>query len=93
MTSLSFDISVLELLWTLARGLRVVLQSADAATVAAAPAAVRRTEFSLFYFADESHGDEPRYHLLLEGARYADTHGFSAVWIDWVKRKLVSTRK
>ncbi|MFG1839547.1 MupA/Atu3671 family FMN-dependent luciferase-like monooxygenase [Micromonospora sp. NPDC049175] len=43
-------------------------------------------EFSLFYFADDSVGsaapgaDPRRYRLLLEGARFADTHGFSAVW-------------
>ncbi|MFC7307919.1 MupA/Atu3671 family FMN-dependent luciferase-like monooxygenase [Streptomyces monticola] len=39
-------------------------------------------EFSLFYFADDStpHGDGGRYQLLLEGARFADRHGFRAVW-------------
>ncbi|MFE4976378.1 MupA/Atu3671 family FMN-dependent luciferase-like monooxygenase [Kitasatospora sp. NPDC056651] len=36
--------------------------------------------FSLFYFADESQYDKDRYRLLMEGARFADTHGFSAVW-------------
>ncbi|MFD7904191.1 LLM class flavin-dependent oxidoreductase [Kitasatospora sp. NPDC057904] len=38
-------------------------------------------DFSLFYFADGS--DDPsrgRYRLLLDGARFADTHGFAAVW-------------
>jgi natural product biosynthesis luciferase-like monooxygenase protein len=39
-------------------------------------------EMSLFYFADQSLegsvGD--RYRLLLEGARFADTHGLVAVW-------------
>ncbi|MGW3409401.1 MupA/Atu3671 family FMN-dependent luciferase-like monooxygenase [Streptomyces sp. NPDC000888] len=39
-------------------------------------------DFSLFYFADGSVGETGggRYDLLLEGAKYADTHGFSAVW-------------
>ncbi|WP_217552330.1 MupA/Atu3671 family FMN-dependent luciferase-like monooxygenase [Streptomyces sp. GbtcB6] len=43
-------------------------------------------DFSLFYFADGSVGESAgesgggRYDLLLEGAKYADTHGFSAVW-------------
>ncbi|WSJ90984.1 LLM class flavin-dependent oxidoreductase [Streptomyces sp. NBC_01304] len=39
-------------------------------------------DFSLFYFADGSVGstDGGRYDLLLDGARFADTHGFSAVW-------------
>ncbi|MET8760702.1 MupA/Atu3671 family FMN-dependent luciferase-like monooxygenase [Lentzea sp. NPDC004782] len=33
---------------------------------------------SLFYFADDA--AEDGYRLLLEGARFADTHGFTAVW-------------
>ncbi len=87
-TSISFDISVLELLWTLARGFKVVLlpDGADrrtpASPTAQAPAvASRRLEFSLFYFADSATsrpGD--RYRLLMEGARFADAHDFEAVW-------------
>ncbi|HSW17526.1 MAG TPA: MupA/Atu3671 family FMN-dependent luciferase-like monooxygenase [Ramlibacter sp.] len=77
-TSLSFDISVLELLWTLARGFTVVVHSnAPVAAAAAAPA----IDFSLFYFAsDESAQGGDRYRLLMDGARFADEHGFSAVW-------------
>ncbi|MFD5425747.1 MupA/Atu3671 family FMN-dependent luciferase-like monooxygenase [Streptomyces sp. NPDC127084] len=41
-------------------------------------------DFSLFYFADDSashpDGGAGRYELLLEGARFADQHGFRAVW-------------
>lgn len=39
-------------------------------------------DFSLFYFADDSTADggSGRYDLLLEGARFADRHGFRAVW-------------
>ncbi|MER6678551.1 MupA/Atu3671 family FMN-dependent luciferase-like monooxygenase [Streptomyces sp. NPDC000983] len=42
-------------------------------------------DFSLFYFADNSAGTaagDPRgrYDLLLEGARFADRNGFTAVW-------------
>ncbi|MGW0364197.1 MupA/Atu3671 family FMN-dependent luciferase-like monooxygenase [Streptomyces sp. NPDC002990] len=36
--------------------------------------------FSLFYFADGQGRGREQYRLLLEGARFADTHGFSAVW-------------
>ncbi|MDB5100230.1 MAG: non-ribosomal peptide synthetase [Cyanobacteria bacterium RYN_339] len=42
----------------------------------------RRLDFSLFYFASEASttpGDP--YKLLLDGARYADQHGFHAVWV------------
>jgi natural product biosynthesis luciferase-like monooxygenase protein len=37
-------------------------------------------DFSLFYFADDSSGMGNSYRLLLEGAKFADTHEFSAVW-------------
>ncbi|WP_434599552.1 MupA/Atu3671 family FMN-dependent luciferase-like monooxygenase [Streptomyces sp. A5-4] len=39
-------------------------------------------DFSLFYFADDSTPNDGggRYELLLEGARFADRHGFRAVW-------------
>ncbi|MDX1547239.1 MAG: LLM class flavin-dependent oxidoreductase [Rhodothermales bacterium] len=89
-TSLSFDISVLELLWTLARGFKVVLYDAEAER--AAPAvpptngrhrpAEKDIDFSLFYFASDEGGDgaAEKYRLLLEGARFGDAHGFSAVW-------------
>ncbi|MFD9359825.1 MupA/Atu3671 family FMN-dependent luciferase-like monooxygenase [Streptomyces sp. NPDC060031] len=39
-------------------------------------------DFSLFYFANDStdSGDAGRYELLLEGAKFADRNGFTAVW-------------
>jgi natural product biosynthesis luciferase-like monooxygenase protein len=39
-------------------------------------------ELSLFYFADDAAGAgrRDRYRLLLDGARFADAHDFSAVW-------------
>ncbi|WP_224360633.1 non-ribosomal peptide synthetase [Hyalangium versicolor] len=87
-TSISFDISVLELFWTLARGFKVVLlpDTREERQPAPAPAKAPRTRsrgmgFSLFYFADNaSQRGGDRYRLLLEGARFADTHGFEAVW-------------
>jgi natural product biosynthesis luciferase-like monooxygenase protein len=83
-TSLSFDISVLELCWTLTRGFKVVISSDEdrsAASPARGPHAARPVDFSLFYFSsDESEGVGDKYRLLLEGAKYADQHGFAAVW-------------
>ena len=38
-------------------------------------------DFSLFYFANDSGiAEDDRYRLLLDGARFADEHGFQAVW-------------
>jgi len=84
-TSISFDISVLELFWTLARRFKVVMVT-DEDRLALAPARSRRRtakniDFSLFYFASEIGGDpKTRYRLLIEGAKFGDQHGFAAVW-------------
>ncbi|MCC3304024.1 MupA/Atu3671 family FMN-dependent luciferase-like monooxygenase [Sneathiella sp. HT1-7] len=73
-TSVSFDISVLEIFWTLARGFTIVLQT-DGVSSATVPG------FSLFYFASEASGSGPEaYRLLLQGAKFADDNGFEAVW-------------
>jgi natural product biosynthesis luciferase-like monooxygenase protein len=37
-------------------------------------------EFSLFYFADDGPAADDRYALLMESAKFADEHGFAAVW-------------
>lgn len=80
-TSLSFDISVLELLWTLTRGFEVVVPSQRAHARSPEAPTVRPIEFSLAYFAsDEDAGGDAGYRLLLEGARFADANGFRAVW-------------
>lgn len=83
-TSISFDISVLELFWTLARGFTVVIQqeAERLARAAMSPGSdARPIDFSLFYFAaDAAASAGGKYRLLLEGAKYADEHGFSAVW-------------
>ncbi|HZP39602.1 MAG TPA: MupA/Atu3671 family FMN-dependent luciferase-like monooxygenase [Methylomirabilota bacterium] len=74
-TSLSFDISVLELFWTTGRGFKVVISTTDQRARAGA------LDWSLFYFAsDEGERAAEKYALLLEGARFADRHGFAAVW-------------
>ena len=79
-TSLSFDISVLELSWTLCRGMHVVLAAGGELTDAAAPAR-RPLDFSLFYFAADAESEPgEKYRLLLDGAKFADQNGFCAVW-------------
>ncbi len=86
LTSLSFDISVLELFWTLARGFKVVLSSDEnRALVAGDNAGVhaitgRGMEFSLFYWGNDDGQGRDKYKMLLDGARFADQNGFCAVW-------------
>ncbi|NBB96599.1 MAG: LLM class flavin-dependent oxidoreductase, partial [Alphaproteobacteria bacterium] len=82
-TSLSFDISVLELFWTLARGFKVVLMGdEDRAMAARGPVRVSEghMDFSLMYWGNDDGQGPQKYNLLLEGAKFADTHGFCAVW-------------
>jgi natural product biosynthesis luciferase-like monooxygenase protein len=82
-TSLSFDISVLELLWTVTRGFHVVLAPSREGAPASATAPMappRPVSFSLFYFAAGEEAASDGYRLLLESARFADRNGFEAVW-------------
>lgn len=45
-------------------------------------AAARPMQFSLLYFSSNEAGfTENKYRLLLEGAKFADEHGFTAVWL------------
>ena len=83
-TNITFDISALELFWPLTRGFKVVIQPDDRGL---RPAPVRRAaperplDFGLFYFSSQPRdGADRKYRLLLEGARFADQHGFAAVW-------------
>lgn len=90
-TSLSFDISVLELLWTLCRGFHVVLKAesgfgtaastgTDGASVTSPTVRTRPVSMSLFYFAAAESSKGDGYRLLLEGAKFADKNGFEAIW-------------
>ena len=84
-TSLSFDISVLELFWTLSHGFKVVIQT-DKRHAAMSPAPRRSasktggTDFSLFFWGNDDGAGPRKYQLLLESARFADSRGFRAVW-------------
>ena len=83
-TSISFDISILELFWTLTRGFQVIVHGDNDLLSSAEPlsqAGEKEIEFSLFYFAsNEGELSGSKYRLLMEGAKFADEHGFSAVW-------------
>lgn len=86
-TSMAFDISVLELLWTLSRGARVLL--ADVPRPRSAPATPSRAshaqdvDYSLSYFAsanEQQCNGNGKYDLLVEGTKFADKNGLAAVW-------------
>ncbi|WP_291727642.1 MupA/Atu3671 family FMN-dependent luciferase-like monooxygenase [Leisingera sp. F5] len=82
-TSLSFDISVLELFWTLSRGVKLVLSSDESRLeLSKGPVAKsdRKMDFNLFYWGNDDGPGPQKYHLLLEGAKFADQHGFNAIW-------------
>ncbi|GGH23153.1 hypothetical protein GCM10010973_08870 [Cribrihabitans marinus] len=82
-TSLNFDISVLEIFWTLARGFKVVLSSDEnRAAISNGPIAVsdRHIDFNLMYWGNDDGPGPKKYELLLEGAKFAAAHGFNAVW-------------
>ncbi|MRU16096.1 LLM class flavin-dependent oxidoreductase [Roseovarius sp. A21] len=82
-TSLAFDISVLELFYTLARGFKLVLVS-DEGRAAVSNGAIsgsgRRADFSLYYWSNDCEAGRGKYELLLEGAKFADANGFDALW-------------
>jgi len=82
-TSLSFDISVLELFWTLSRGFKLVLAGDESRTqVSDGPIGLsdRKIDFNLFYWGNDGGVGPKKYELLLEGAKFADAHGFNALW-------------
>ncbi|MCK8782445.1 LLM class flavin-dependent oxidoreductase [Rhizobium sp. NTR19] len=82
-TSLSFDISVLELFWTLARGFKVVIHASEVLEAkTAGKRGARPTDlgFGLFYWGNDGAAGPEKYRLLLEGAKFADANGFDALW-------------
>lgn len=81
-TSLSFDISVLELFWTTARGLTVVLTAdEDRGLISNGPMPRGEAmEFSIYYWGNDDGVGRDKYRMLLEGAQFADENGFVAVW-------------
>ncbi len=82
-TSLSFDISVLELFWTLSRGFKLVLSGDETTTQISngrLPTSTGGMEFSLYYWGNDDGAGSKKYELLLEGAKFADANGFCAVW-------------
>jgi len=82
-TSLSFDISVLELLWTLTRGFKIVVFTdhdrvgGDEDAIASGP--WRPIDFGLALWGSDAGPGPRKYELMLESAKFGDAHGFSSV--------------
>ncbi|HEY0601403.1 MAG TPA: amino acid adenylation domain-containing protein [Herpetosiphonaceae bacterium] len=56
-------------------------READYSSAAGSANASKPIEFSLFYFASDDRADvRTKYRLLMEGAKFADRNGFTAVW-------------
>ncbi|MFN3320887.1 MAG: MupA/Atu3671 family FMN-dependent luciferase-like monooxygenase [Allorhizobium sp.] len=84
-TSLSFDISVLELFWTLARGFKVIIHASQPKAGKSKVAGNRSSgsgpmDFGLFYWGNDDGAGPAKYQLLLEGAKFADNNGFQSIW-------------
>jgi natural product biosynthesis luciferase-like monooxygenase protein len=82
-TSLSFDISVLELFWTLTRGFKVVVyldRDRGAEPAARVQGPQRKLDFSIFMWGADDQVSANKYDLMLQAARFADANGFAAVW-------------
>ncbi|MFK8101672.1 MAG: MupA/Atu3671 family FMN-dependent luciferase-like monooxygenase [Saprospiraceae bacterium] len=76
--SIDTEESIIDLLWNLCRGSKIILQ--PAANVALN--GTKPMNCSLFYFAaQEEITTENKYRLLLEGAKFADENDLAAVWI------------
>jgi natural product biosynthesis luciferase-like monooxygenase protein/amino acid adenylation domain-containing protein/non-ribosomal peptide synthase protein (TIGR01720 family) len=80
LTNYTFDISVLELLWTLTLGFKVVIQNDVRDLSAHTQSKNKALDFSLFYFGNSKTEGGNKYNLFLEGAKYADQNGYSAIW-------------
>lgn len=86
-TSISFDISVLELFWTLTNGITVVLKDSDIFEGLEnfndyLSLGKTQMEFSLFFFSSHADDQDPdKYKLLIDATKYGDRNGYSAVWV------------
>jgi natural product biosynthesis luciferase-like monooxygenase protein len=77
---------IMELVWVLTRGARIIFSTMTGVALSSVPpssqAAVTGMQFSLFYFSsNEAEFSDNKYQLLIEGAKFADKHDFTAVWV------------
>ncbi len=83
-TSVSFDISILELFWTLTKGIAITLKS-DNTSLNNFDLFLKdhsiALDFSFFYFSSQDNTATNKYQFLKESAMFADRNNFSAVWL------------
>ncbi|WP_201373078.1 MupA/Atu3671 family FMN-dependent luciferase-like monooxygenase [Ktedonobacter robiniae] len=61
---------------------QVVARDSDGIAESASRQPMKDMQFSLLYFSsNEETSDDDKYHLLVEGTRFADRNGFTAVWL------------
>lgn len=75
--------ALVDALWALSYGSSLLLpaEARDAAQHAArANGALRPIAFSIFLWGSDDRESADKYRLMLDSARFADTHGFAAVW-------------
>ncbi|WP_298511894.1 non-ribosomal peptide synthetase [uncultured Kordia sp.] len=85
LTSTSFDISILELLYTVCSGILVTVASSNTDfsifDTYLQQHKNKTTDFSVFFFSSQKVDQNNKYDLLLKTVKYADQNDFSAVWL------------
>lgn len=85
LTSTSFDISILELLYTVCSGILVTIASSNTDfsifDTYLDEHKEKSTDFSVFFFSSQKGDENNKYDLLLKTVKYADQNDFSAVWL------------
>src|SRR5213078_982624 len=80
------SLPIAEWLWVLTRGGRIVFSSTTEVHATSpqpsSSSVVPGIQFSLFYFSSNAaEFADDKYQLLIEGAKFADKHDFTAVWV------------
>ncbi|QNN43931.1 MupA/Atu3671 family FMN-dependent luciferase-like monooxygenase [Pedobacter roseus] len=81
MTTLSFDISILELLWTICNGVPITIKENKLDLPKLDVANNKYLDFSLFYFAAQTDKIKDKYSFIKKSAVFADENEFKSVWL------------
>ena len=83
LTSISFDISILELFWTLCNGVKTTIKKNNGEYFGFDQLLEKndQVDFSLFYFSSQTSDEQNKYELVMQSAKFADEHQFKALWL------------